>query len=219
MAKIKEVYRLKDGQEVPGTTSIISNNLGWSKHGLQYYYWEKGKAGKGFKDKPEAEAGTIAHYLIEKHIKGHPAEVKKEFPEAGDEVVKMAEIGYLNFREWVSLFDFKPFLTEHPLVSEKFFFGGRLDCLGFIRKRLALVDWKVAKAIYEENIIQGTAYEQLWLENNPDKPLDGGVHILLFHKESAHFSHHFWDSLADAFPAFLRLLELETLHKKIKKLL
>lgn len=220
MIKKKEVYITKDGIEVPSVTNIIGNNLGWSKYGLQYYYWEKGKQGKGFKDKSEAEAGTVAHYLIECHIKEYSPEVEKEFPEVSEEVIKKAEIGYLNFREWTSLVDFKPFLVEHILISEKFLFGGRIDCLGFIGKKLAIIDWKAAKAVYEDQLAQVTAYSKLWLENNPDKPLDGGLHILLMNKETAAFSHHVWSTLPDdAWQTFLHLLELEKLHKKVKKLI
>ena len=42
--------------------------------------------------------------------------------EAAEREIK-EETGYLNFREWSSLVKFKPFLTEHILISEEFKYG------------------------------------------------------------------------------------------------
>jgi hypothetical protein len=214
----KDEYKLKDGTEVDSVTTIIANNLGWSKYGLNYHYWEKGKKGKGFKEAPEAEAGTVAHYLIDCHIKGDRPDIDRKFPEISEEVKQMAEAGYLNFREWASLVKFKPFLTEHILVSEKFLYGGRIDCIAFIGKKLSIIDWKCANDVYGDNKVQLAAYGQLWLENNKDKPLEGGYHLLLFSKKEASFSHNFWNDLKLAWEVFIDLIDINNKAKKIKKL-
>lgn len=222
MPNSKIEYHLKDGTEVPGVTSVISRNLSWNKQALLWWAWNQGKEGKNFRETSEeaAQAGTVAHYLIDCDIKEQVPEIEKKFPDLSEGVKQGAMAGYLNFREWSSLVDFKPFLTEHILISEKFLFGGRIDCLGFIGKKLAIIDWKAAKAVYEDQVLQVVAYSKLWLEANPDKPLDGGLHILLMNKETAAFSHHVWSNPPDdAWQVFLHLLELEKLRKKIKKLI
>jgi len=216
-------YFSKSGEKLPGVTSIISNNLGWNKRGLFYYYWQKGKEGKEYKEvgKEEAKAGTLAHYLIECHIKGVKPDIDGTFAviENREESLKKAELGFKNFLEWTSMVDFNPFLTERICISEKYQYGTRIDCLAFIRKKLSIVDWKLAKDVYTDYLLQLAAHEVVWNECNPKKKITGGMHILRIGKEDASFSHHFWSSLDEAWEAFRHCLELEHLSKKLRSIL
>jgi len=220
MAKYE--YFAKDGEKLPGVTSIISNNLGWNKRGMMYWSWDLGKKGKDYREssKEEAKAGTIAHYLIECHIKGIKPDIEGTYQtiENREESLKKANLGYKNFCEWVSMVDFKPFLSEKVCISEVHRYGTRIDCLAFIRKKLSIVDWKLTKDIYPDYLLQLAAHQVVWNELNPDKPLDGGMHILKIGKEDASFSHHFWDSLDDAWKAFMACLELDNLSKKLRRM-
>ena len=228
MAKYE--YFAKDGEKLRGVTSIIGENLGWNKRGLMSWAWDQGRHGKDFKEtsKEEAKAGTVAHYLIECHIKGVKPDVEGTFAviENREESLKKAYLGYNNFCEWVSMVDFKPFLSEKICISEKYRYGTRIDCLAFIRKKLSIVDWKLAKDIYADHLLQLAAHEVVWNECNPKKVIDGGLHILKIGKEDASFSHHFWNSLEDtrsekielAWKAFCVCLELDGLAKKLRRM-
>ena len=65
-------YKNAKGVRIPGNTTVINGNLGWSKNGLMYWAWEQGRNGKDFRQSRDdaADAGTLAHALIEADIKG-----------------------------------------------------------------------------------------------------------------------------------------------------
>ncbi len=75
MARPKGGYKNKEGQRVPGVTTIIGRFK--DSGGLMFWACEQGKAiERGEIDKlydkrdEAAEAGTIAHALVEMHISG-----------------------------------------------------------------------------------------------------------------------------------------------------
>lgn len=208
-------YRLKDGSRVPGVTTVIGQ-LGWSKGALMYWAWDQGRTGKDFRETRDvaADAGTIAHAMIEADLKGKEIDTTK-YPA---ELLSKAETGYLNFLEWKKGADLKVVASEVPLISERYRFGGTIDCPAFIRGRLTIVDWKTSNAVYEDYLIQIAAYGALWEENNPDQLLTGGFDLLRISKESGGFAHHHWDSLPGCFDAFLHLRDLYDLKAKLKKL-
>jgi hypothetical protein len=61
------------------------------------------------------------------------------------------------------------------------------------------------------------AYAELWEENFPEKPIQGGFHLLRIEKNTAAFHHHHWgrESLGEAWEAFQLLLRLRTLAFRI----
>ncbi len=66
-------------------------------------------------------------------------------------------------------------------------------------------------------LIQLAAYNLLWLENHPDRPLTGGFHLCRFSKENGDFSHHYWPNLDDAREQFILLRRAYDLDKQLKK--
>ena len=216
----REEYFLKDGTQVPGVTTVLES-LGWKIDGIKYWAWGLGKRGINLRDasKEATDAGTIAHYLIECDIKRIKPDILQKFDriENRDETLKKAEMAYMNFREWKKMVNFRPFLTEHKCVSEKHKFGTKIDCLAFIRDKLSVLDWKAASGIYEDHLIQLAASKNIWEENNPKKPLDGGCHLLKIDKEEASFSYKFWADLPIEWETFLHLLAIHYNRAAIRK--
>ena len=210
-------YRNKEGQLIPGTTTIIGSNLGWKTQGLVYWAWQKGMNGEDFRSARDeaADAGTIAHEMIECEIKG-----KKFDPSKYDKsLVDKAENAYLSFLEFKDKVNFEVIKTEVHLVSEKYQYGATPDCIAKINGKVALFDWKTSDAIYPDYLIQIAAYEQAWNENNPDMPITDGCHLLRISKgNNISYEWRYWSNLKPAWEAFLCCLKLHQLKKEIKKL-
>jgi len=210
-----QIYRTANGERVPGVTTVISN-LGWNKQALMYWANQQGLEGKSHRETVQkaADAGTLAHAYIEADLQG------QDFP-AGDydqEIIDKAEQAFLNYVDWKNVVGFAPVGTEIPLVSESLGYGGCLDCVCLINGKHSLWDWKTSNGVYSEYLIQVAAYKALWEENNPDKPLSGGIYLLRIDKESAAWAMHFWQSADPAYEAFKHLLAIHKLQKTIKRL-
>ena len=54
---------------------------------------------------------------------------------------------------------------ERPLVSEAHLFGGTIDVFAVIDGRRAVCDIKTSKGIYDEHLVQTSAYAELLKEN------------------------------------------------------
>ena len=207
-------YRNAKGEKIPGVTTVIGQNLGWSKGALMGWAYNQGKEGKPLRETAQkaADAGTIGHYLIDCEIRG----VKPDTSQFAKELLDKGETAYLNFLEWKKIVSFKPIATEIHLVSEEYQYGATPDCIAEVNGKLCLLDWKTGNGVYEDHIIQMAAYRHVWEENKPELPLEGGFHLLRIDKETAGFDHHFRHALPEAFSAFLHLLALHGLKKKIK---
>lgn len=180
-----QLYRLKDGTRVPGTTTIISKFK--ESGGLIHWAWSLGMEGIDYNESRDkaADAGTLAHALVEGHIRGHTVDLTREPPE----VVAKAQTAFAAFLEWSNGSKLQPQETELPLISEKHRYGGCLDTM-FVNGRLSLGDWKTSNDVYEDHWIQLAGYAILWEENFPDRPLEGGYHICQFGKTGGEFGHH-----------------------------
>jgi hypothetical protein len=91
-----QIYKNAKGEIIPGNTTVISQNLGWSKGGLMYWAWQQGRDGKDFRQARDeaADAGTLAHEMIERDIKDlAPPDTSKYLPE----IVGKAESAFLNY--------------------------------------------------------------------------------------------------------------------------
>jgi len=158
--KAHQKYYLKDGTLVPGTTTILSvlakpalikwaNNLGL-----------KGIDSNKYRDE-KAEIGTLAHYLIECELKG-------QTPDTSDyskNQIDQAENSLLSFYEWMKNHKLEVIGSEMQLVSEKYRYGGTVDCFGILDGVPTLIDFKTSNAIYPEMLHQLAAYKQLLKEN------------------------------------------------------
>jgi len=216
MARPASGYRLKDGTRVPGVTTIIGRFK--DSGGLLYWAFEQGQAYErgeistlyDVRDKA-AEAGTLAHNMVEAHLRG-----KKPIELVSDEIYQQAWQGYQNYLAWEKTTNMKIVSLETPMVSEKYRFGGTPDAM-MVGGKLAMGDWKTSNAIYPDHIIQLAAYKVLWEENHPDQPINGGFHLCRFSKEHGDFAHHFWSELDDAWEQFLLFRQAYDIDKKLKK--
>ena len=211
------IYRNKEGKILSGVTTIIHQNLGWGARALMHWAWKLGMDGIDYRKEAEesADAGTIAHEMIECEIKGKEFDASKYDPA----LVDKAENAFLSFLEWKDHVGFEAIETEIHLVSEKYQYGATPDCIARINGKLALFDWKTSNELYPEHIVQLAAYRVAWEENFPDKPLVGGYYLLRITKgEDISFHWHHWEDLSIAWEVFLCCLKLHQLRKEFKKL-
>jgi len=206
-------YYLKDGSRVPGTTTIIGR---FKESGaLLHWAWGEGRAGRELYEARDAaaEAGTLAHAMVEASIKG----VKLETPLVDSGVLQKAIAAFGAYQSWAKGTGIKVIEQEMQLVSEKHRFGGTPDAIGELDGKLCLLDWKTSNAVYSDYLLQLAAYKLLWEENHPEHPLTGGFHLCRFAKEHGDFEHRYYPNLDDALDMFLHLRAAYELDKSLKK--
>ncbi len=161
-------YKLKNGQVVPGTTTVMGSFK--DSGGLVHWAWQQGKAGLDYRQTRDkaAEQGTSIHDLAESHILGKIYEVPK------DEIVLSA---FNKFKEWWEEHDFEVIWTEEQMVSEKYQYGGCPDL--YVRQKSNdkcwLIDFKTGKRIYPDTVIQMGAYKNLIEENLHERVLHSAI--------------------------------------------
>lgn len=205
---------------MPGVTTIIGRFK--DSGALMYWAFNQGKAGKErlYEDAEKAaDIGTLAHELVEMHIKGadpeHLHHHIKDFPRDMGQTAMDAYGAYLDWEEQTNL---KILDQEMSLVSEAFRFGGTIDALGRdARGRFCLVDWKTSNSVYQDYLLQLAAYKVLWEENNIPQKIDGGFHLCRFAKEHGDFAHHYYPNLDEAWRMFELLRECYDIDKQLKK--
>lgn len=206
------IYKNKAGDRIPSVTTIISQ-WGNNKQALLAWAWKQGEKGISLYEKPEADIGTLAHMMIDADVKGKIIDLG-QFPM---NIQNQAKTAYDNFSQWKSTHNFKPVETEISLTSEKYQYGGTIDCIAMLDGKLSILDLKTGKEVYEDHPVQIAAYAELWSENFPDHKLDGGFHIIRTGKEMAMFAHTWYSDFPGAWDAFLHLRALYDLAKEIKK--
>ncbi len=162
MAKTKAHtrYLLLSGEAAVGVTTVLhilnkpalvkwANNLG-----LQGIDSSKARD-------QAADIGTIAHTMILAEL----TETKAELDEYSNADIKTAENSLNSFHEWRKEHELKVILTETPLVSDKYAYGGTPDCLAYVNGELELLDFKTSKAIWHDHYYQLAAYRQLLIEH------------------------------------------------------
>ncbi len=217
----KNGYHLADGTKVPSVTTILGRFK--ESGGLIFWAWEQGKNGFDFRETRDtaAEAGTIAHALVEYHITGKSdqevaalIEEKRVKPET----LERANQAYENYLHWERLTKLKVIHTEMSLVSEVHKFGGTFDGIAVVEVEgvRALADWKTG-GIYTEALIQCAAYAGLWHEHHPEEPIEGGFHIVSFSREVGDFTHKYFTELNDGWRQFLLLKDAYEIDKRLRK--
>jgi hypothetical protein len=156
-------YYLKSGQPVPGVTTI-TGELGWGKDAL--IKWGNNLGLKGidstkYKDE-KADVGTLAHQMVMDYLQGIKADYTQEYSGI---TIDQAENCCLSFHEWEKMNRIEPALIETPLVSEVWKYGGQIDIYGNVNGELTLIDLKTGSGIYDEAIIQVSAYKPLLEEH------------------------------------------------------
>ena len=220
MARPKAGYRAEDGEPVPGTTTIIGRFkdsgalMHWASE--QGRLMERGVISSIYERRDSAaDAGTLAHELVERYIQGlTPETVLAGVP---PEVSDRAQTAYLAYLEWHRQSRIEVIATETVLVSERYRYGGTLDAVFRMPSgETHLGDWKTSNGVYEDYLVQLAAYQQLWNEHYPLTPVTG-AHLLRFSKETGDFSHHFYADLSDARELFLLYRRAYSLSQKLRR--
>jgi hypothetical protein len=215
-------YVLADGTPVPRCTTIIDRY----KDGKALIVWanREGLAGRDSRQTVgrAATAGSIAHDLIERSIKGLDKIdylTSYEFRGATPELIALAEKGFEGYLRWASSSGIDVLESEIRLVSEMHRFGGTVDALGVKGYAPILLDWKTSNGVYEDYLLQVAAYAELCRE------VRGLVveeaHLLRLGKDDGSFHHHSWpmssDTMKMALEAFLMRRKLYDLDSFLKK--
>ena len=212
----KAGYFLASGEKVPGTTTIIGRFK--DSGGLMHWAFKQGKLGKDRlyeEAEKAADIGTLAHAMVEAHIKGAGPECM--LVNASDDMREKARSAFNAYLAWERMTKLRVIDQEMQLVSEKYRYGGTPDAIGIIDNELCLLDWKTSNSVYQDYLIQLAAYRNLWEEHHPERPLVGGFHLLRFAKEHADFAHHYYPNLDSAWRAFVLMRELYDIDYELKK--
>lgn len=217
----KKGYFLADGTKVPGTTTVIGRFK--DSGGLLHWAFKQGKEGKDrLYDEAEkaADIGSCAHAMVEMRVTGKDDAACLALADemlADPAMRAKAVSAFRSYEAWATNFKVQILEQEIQLVSEQYRFGGTPDAIGMIGNQLVLLDWKTSNSVYADYLIQLAAYRQLWEENNPERPITGGFHLLRFAKEHGDFAHHYFPNLDNAWRQFVLFREAYEIDKELKK--
>ena len=208
LSKAHVVYKLKDGTRVAGTTTITgllnkAQLVAWANRlGLE------GIDSTKYVDE-SAKIGTLAHEMIQAHIQ--KMEINKRAFSA--EQIDLAENSLISFFNYTAQHHIEPIICEVPMVSERYKYGGTVDCYCKLDGEPTLLDFKTGKAIYPEYFVQLSAYknilEEAGYEVKTCKILRVG------RDETEGFEERTVTDTRDYFTIFLDLLEIYNLKKKV----
>jgi len=209
--KAHQVYKLPDGQKIPGVTTILNAVL--AKPALIHWSWDLGMKGidyRKFRDNL-ADVGTLAHKMILDYFKGETTDTS----EYSKSQIELAENCLLSFWEWEKGHEIEVIMAEAPLVSSEYGYGGTIDCFCKLDEQLTLLDFKTGKAIYPEFFYQLAAYEQLLAEAGH---LIETTRILRIGRdEDEGFEEHSVGKLDKQFEIFKHCLAIYQLQKETRK--
>ena len=208
--QIHTVYKTSDGQRVPSVTTYLGI---LAKPAIIHWAWQQGVAGLDYRKVRDqaGDTGTLAHYLILCHLKSEEPDLSDYTPND----LASVEIPMSKFHQWNIGREIVPIVTERPLVSESYRFGGTPDFYGKVDGRLTLLDFKTSGDIYQENFYQLAAYKKLLEEHG--HAVDAARIIRLgkvadeaYEDRLAGNLEHHWD----IFLACQRIYELQKAAKK-----
>ena len=209
-ARAHTIYKLPDGVRVPGVTTILgvlnkpalvkwANNLGLQ--GIDSSKYRDGMA----------DIGTLAHQMILSYFKGEDTDTS----EYSKSQIELAENCLLSFWEWEKGHNIKVIKAEVPLISEKYGYGGTIDCFCSLDGIATLLDFKTGKAIYPEMFYQLAAYKQLLVEGNH---LVGMTRILRIGRdEDEGFEERLVADTTKHFELFKYCLAIYNLQKELRR--
>jgi len=203
-------YKLSDGSRVPSVTTVIGI---LAKNALIEWAYQCGLQSIDYKAVRDnaGDVGSLAHYLIMCHLKGETPDTS----EYSEQDISRAETCLIKYWDWEKQHSsMEPVLVETPLVSEIYRFGGTVDCLAKLNGDMMLIDYKTGKAIYDEHIMQVSAYAHLLQENGYTV---NTVKILRIGKEEKEsFEERTISDLETGWQIFLRCLDIYNLQKNLK---
>jgi hypothetical protein len=210
------IYKNAAGKRVPGTTTV-SGQLDksrfltpWAnKLGLQ------GIDSSSYVDE-KAKSGTLAHDMAAHELRlamGAPLPPIDMAAYTGYEI-SAAENSFIKWLGWKKAHVIEPVLVEACLVSEAHQYGGQIDCYASIDGRMALIDNKTSKAIYDEHWIQVAGYAIILEELG--YPVDEVRILQIGRDESEGFHEEVKTDLSIQKNIFLHLREIYDLQKRIR---
>jgi hypothetical protein len=210
MSKTKQhtIYRLTDGSKVVGVTTLIGAFV--PKPALYRWYYKQGCEGKDpFKMLDQAGTiGTIAHYLIECHLK----RIKPELADYSKNDIEKAENAFVAYLEFEKQNNIEVIANELQLASEKYLYGGTCDLIAKVNGITTLMDFKTSSGLWPDMRIQLAAYKNLLIEHGYDIQQ---VHLLRIDKETGEFHHHKLENLDSEWELFKLFLQAYPLKNKI----
>lgn len=208
--KAKKGYYLRDGTRVPATTTITGV---LDKPGLVHWAWDLGMKDIDYRSyvDDKASIGKLGHALVLEHLGGEKVNRDLYTPIQ----LELAQVSYQKYLLWESVHEIKVLHAEEPLVSEVYRFGGTPDLFCLLDGVPTLIDYKTAKGIYPEHLLQVAAYAALIQEIHGSFP--SLVKILRIGRdEEEGFEERNVDKLGVRFEIFLRCLDIYQLKKGLK---
>ncbi len=152
-----------------------------------------------------ADIGRAAHAEIEKMIR------TGEAPTTMDPRVCNAVKAYM---AWAAENAFLPQFSERRvcLISHKV--AGTVDCVGQLRGKRVLIDFKTSNSIYPEMELQVAAYVKAWEETYGSAIED--VKILRIGKDKAEFECHSVDHIDQLYSVFLSCIPVYRWIKEVR---
>lgn len=209
----RQGYYLADGTtRVPSVTTITGRFK--DSGGLIHWAWSQGRDGKDFREERDiaADAGTLAHALVEAHVRGQDPEPLLVSAEPA--IRRQGEQGYQNWLVWAEQTKIIVEPWETPVVCEHYRYGGTPDAVLYLDGKAALGDWKTG-GTYVDHLMQLAAYGHLLEDHNVH--IQGGYHLCRFSREAGDFSHHYYGELSDAWEMFLLLRKAYDLDSILKR--
>jgi hypothetical protein len=163
--KAHQRYKLADGTAVPGGSTIAKlATANESQGALIHWAWKLGQDGIDYKKSRDkaADAGSVAHFMIECHLKGDEPDLSGVSKDTQDK----AENAVIKFLSWWDKSGYKAIACEREAVSEEYKFGGTLDILAQKPDgTVALIDLKTSSGIYLAHWVQVAGYALLCPED------------------------------------------------------
>jgi hypothetical protein len=97
-----------------------------------------------------ADIGTLAHGWIEAHINGKEITMETMPPQA--------QAAVKGFLEWEATNKVKYLATEQTFYHCQMDYAGTADCVAEVNGELSMIDWKTAKGVYANYVIQDWLY-------------------------------------------------------------
>jgi len=210
--KIHQIYKNKAGESLPGVTTITGM---FDKPGLAPAAVKLTKQGFDYKAVWDnlRDIGTLVHRMIMCHIKDNTL-VNDDFTSGQ---IDKAENCFLKYLEWERQHKIDPILVEEPMVSELYGYGGTLDYFGEVDGKLAIVEYKSGKGIYDNYWYQVAAYDQLIKEVSGVSDIHGYRILNIGRDETENFIEEQRTNLAREFNIFLSALNIYKLKKEARR--
>ena len=227
--KYKKIpYKDSNSKVIPGVTTVLSELQ--SPEGLIKWANDLGIIGKNAwrEKKKAAEIGQDSHFLLQNHL------LKKEvFIEGFSEEVLNAYFSGRRFLEAVPLRALHVELRMRCECGLHEPYGGTIDLVyeDFLG-RVGILDWKTAKKLYENNLLQLIGYTHLWehgdiIDENNEVIDDFGIsrrpienyHLVMLSKEIVSYKDYYFDRTPDLENYWIDSLRIYNSKKAIGKML